>query len=143
MATRGVRGLGGFVVGLVTLGCLLSTAGHANHAAADLASTSHQREANYSNAFYNCLDAEGHRLIQPNEVVWVAQDNLASWVEVTKAIGGWAHLTEHRVHASLAVLLEQDPRSSSQPNCQGQVLITIRQTRTGRILMSRAAPGQP
>jgi hypothetical protein len=143
MATRGVRGLGGFVVGLVALGCLLSTAGHANRTAANLASKSHQREANYSDAFYNCLDAEGHRLIQPNDVVWVAQDNLASWVEVTKAIGGWAHLTEHRVHASLAVLLLQDPRSSSQPNCQGQVLITIRQTRTGRILMSRAAPGQP
>jgi hypothetical protein len=142
MATRGVRGLAGFGVGLVALGSLLSTAVHANTTATGLVSTSQQRAADASNAFFNCLDAQGHRLLRPHDVAWVAQDNLASWVAVTKAIGGWAHLTEHRLHATVAVLLVNEP-AGSPSTCQGQVLVTIRQTTTGRVLMSRAAPGQP
>jgi hypothetical protein len=134
--------VGAVLVGLLGLGALVSTAWHANSTAAQLVSAQQQREADYSNAYYSCLAAQGHRLLRPSDRVFVAQPNLDRWVILTKALGGWARLQAHRPHATVAVLLVDEPRRGHGATCDGQAIVSIRTTASGRVVMVRAAaPG--
>jgi hypothetical protein len=140
---RLLTALGGLLVGLVAVGSLASTAFHATTTSSRLVSARATREADYSDAYFACLSKEGRGLLHRGDTVYVAQDNLARWVVITKAVGGWAHLVEHRAHASVAVLLVDEPRHGQGPNCDGQALVTIRTLASGRVVMSRAEPGLP
>jgi hypothetical protein len=132
-------GIAGVIVGLFALGALVSTAVHATRSEAQLVSQVAIREADQSNAYYSCLEAEAHSLVQPDDVVYLADPNLARWVTVTKAVGGWADLTLHRSQATVALLLQHP---SHGPTCAGNVLVSIR-IRHGHVVMARARQSSP
>ncbi len=125
--------VGAVLVGVLALGGLLFTALHANTTATHLVSALSQREADYSNAYYSCLEAEGHRLLRSSDRVYVAQPDLDRWVILTKALGGWAHLQEHRAGATVAVVLVDEPHGHRGASCDGQVIVSLRTSRSGRV----------
>jgi hypothetical protein len=129
--------LGGLLIGALGLGGLASTALHADATATRLVSSAQVRSADHSNAYYSCLEAQGHRLLRPGDTAYVGEANLEKWVVITKAIGGWARLTEHRARATVAVLLVDVPPEMHWPNCDGQVLLTIRRSVSGGAIMAR------
>jgi hypothetical protein len=143
VASGRAAAVGGVLVGALALGSLASTALHASSTAGRLVSAQSKKEADYSNAYYNCLAKEGRSLLRPSDTVYVAQDDLARWVIITKAVGGFARLSEHHAHATVAVLLVDEPRHGHGPNCDGQALVTIRRNSHGRVVMARATPGYP
>ncbi len=120
---------------------MLSTAFHATTTTSHLESTLQTREADYSNQYFDCLTAQGHRLLRANDTVFVGQANLASWVTITKVVGGFARLTEFRKQATVALLLRVAPahQRHQQPTCDGQYLLSIRVNGAGRVVMARAA----
>jgi hypothetical protein len=132
-------GLAGVLVGLCALAGLASTAVHATQSEAQLVSHTDIRQADESNAYYSCLEAEAHSLVRPDDVVYLAEPDLARWVTVTKAVGGWADLTLHRSQATVALLLEH---TSKGPTCAGDVLLSIRHPH-GRVVMVRATQSTP
>jgi hypothetical protein len=127
--------LGVVLVGLLAIGALASTAGHAVTTTNRLEASGPTRDAQYSDAVYSCLEAKGHRLIRPTDRVYVAEADLNSWVILTKVLGGWAHLQEHRADATVAVVLVRlpAPRGSA---ARRQTLVTIRTKPSGRVVMA-------
>ena len=134
---RGAVRLGGTVLAVVGLLALGLTALHANTTAAHLVSSQQRRDAQVSNDYYNCLEAEGHQLLRPDDIVFVVQRNLSDWVIITKSIGGWARLTEQRKGSTVAVVLEDEP-PHARNTCQGQALVSVRRSPRGKIVMRRA-----
>jgi hypothetical protein len=132
--------LGVVLVGLLAMGALASTAGHANTTTTRLEASGPTRDAQYSDAGYSCLETKGHQLIRPTDrvYVYVAQADLNSWVILTKVLGGWAHLQAHRSGATVAVLLVKVPQRDGSID-QRETLLTIRTTRSGRVLMAGGA----
>jgi hypothetical protein len=135
--------LGGLLIGALGLSGLASTALHADATATGLVSSSAVRAADRSNDYYSCLEAQGHRLLHHGDVVYVGEADLERWVIITKAIGGWARMTEHRPRATVALLLMDQPPKAHWSTCDGQALVSIRRTPTGRVVMARVAgPGR-
>jgi hypothetical protein len=132
-------GLVGVVVGLCALLALGSTAIHATRSETRLVTSTDIRQADASNTYYSCLEAEAHSLVRPHDVVFLADPDLARWVTVTKAVGGWADLTLHRGQATVALLLEH---TSHGPTCSGDVLVSIRNPH-GHVVMVRAKQHTP
>jgi hypothetical protein len=130
--------VGGAVLACVGLGALGATAFHANTTATHLVSAQQRREADISNGYYNCLEAEGHDLLRANDIVFVVQRNLADWVIITKSVGGWARLTEQRKGSTVALVLDNEAAHSRGGQCDGQALVAVRRSPTGKIVMARA-----
>jgi hypothetical protein len=132
--------VGAALVGPLALGALLSTAFHATTTTSHLGSAALTREADYSNGYYDCLAAEGRRLLRPSDTAFVGQANLGSWVTITKAVGGWTRMTERRSQATVALLLVDAParQRRQQPTCDGQYLLSIRVNGAGHVVMARA-----
>jgi hypothetical protein len=128
--------LGVVLVGLLAVGALISTAGHATTTTNRLVSSGPTQDARYSDAVYSCLEAKGHALIGPTDRVFVAEADLNSWVVLTKVLGGWAHLQEHRAHATVAVVLERVPATTKGSTVHRQTLVTIRTLPSGRVVMA-------
>ena len=138
--------VGVVLVGVLALGALVSTAFHASKATSHLEAAPLGRQAQYSNHYYDCLTAEGRRLVRASDTAFVGQANLSSWVTITKAIGGWARMTEQRSQATVALLLVDAPahQRRQQPTCDGQYLLSIRVDAAGHVVMARAgAPAGP
>jgi hypothetical protein len=128
--------LGVVLVGVLAVGAMVSTAAHATTTTNRLLSSQSRRDAVYSDAVYNCLAVEGHQLIRPADRVYVAEANLDSWVILTKVLGGWAHLQEHRTHATVAVVLVTLPPATKRSTVLRQTMVTIRTTPSGRVVMA-------
>jgi hypothetical protein len=135
-------GLTGIAVGLIALGALASTAVHATRAATQLDSPSHLRSAQRSNAFYNCLTAQAHSLLKPDDVVYLGDPDLDRWTTVTKAIGGFADPTLHLKDATVALVLSHTstrPGGIHGPSCDGDIFFSIRHQPGGKVLMQRGS----
>jgi hypothetical protein len=91
MDERVRAGLGGLVVGLIALLALGAGVLHADQGETRLTSAHAIVQAERSNAYYACLNAQAHSLVGPHDVVYLDRPTLSEWVTLTKVLGGLGH----------------------------------------------------
>jgi len=133
-------GFGGGLLGVFALLTLGSTALHATTTQRQDVTHRAEAAATRQNEYFSCLEAQAHSLVGQRDVVYLAEANLGRWVTITKVVGGWANVTLHRSRATVA--LEVVHRSGGN-TCAGDVLISIRHTSDGGVLMRRGHSSGP
>jgi hypothetical protein len=125
------RALAALVLGVGAALALGISAVHATRTTDHLSSTAHVRSADFSNAFYDCLDAEAQTLLRPRDVVYLADPQLIQWVTLAKVLGGREQMTFTRTAGTVAVVLQA---AKGPGTCQGQVMVTARRLPDGRLV---------
>jgi hypothetical protein len=122
------------VVGLIALLALGAGVLHADQGETRLTSAHAIVQAERSNAYYACLNAQAHSLVGPHDVVYLDRPTLSEWVTLTKVLGGWATESLRLDRSTVAVALLHSPGPGS---CEGDAVFTIRHRAGGRTVIAR------
>jgi hypothetical protein len=126
--------LGGLVILVVAVISLSIGAVHGERIDNNLTAAHFSTSAQRSTDYFACLTTQARSVIRPQDVVYLPDPSLSSWVTLTKVIGGWAHETLDPHHSTLGLALVHEP---SGPTCEGQAVVAARRTADGKVLFSR------
>jgi len=84
--------------------------------------------ARANDAFYQCVSIQAHHLVSTSRPVVVTPANIANYVLLLQAVGGWATLAP--VDSRAAVHLSLEPSTAGQ-TCRGLVVVASRRMADG------------
>ncbi|MDA8359481.1 MAG: hypothetical protein M0Z95_24980 [Actinomycetota bacterium] len=71
-------------------------------------------------AYWDCLETQAHSLVQPDEPVWVKEQQLATLVTIEKVIGPWADQVHSPSEAQAELEIVTRPGDGT---CLGEVVV--------------------